>query len=148
MIWVPIVLMLFFLGLAIGNSFAQMFMIEGHIKIAKDDFKGQASMYFRSFGPLIIDAIATVFLTVVTVKSQKKFIKDMQEKEEAINSVARSEIKVEQAFDQAAIDRENAKVQQERVRMDNELLRELTRKRNNDTLGGDSGSKGRYGGGW
>ncbi len=106
-------------------------------------------MYFRSFGPLIIDAIATVFLTVVTVKSQKKFIKDMQEKEEAINSVARSEIKVEAAFDQAAIDRENARVEQERKRMDKELLRELTKRRNDDTLGGgDSGSKGKYGGGW
>jgi len=148
LMWVPIVLTLFFLGLAVGNSFAQMFMIEGHIKIAKDDFKGQASMWFRSFGPLLIDSIATVFLTVVTVKSQRKFIKDMQEKEAAIQSVAHSEIKVEAAFDQASIDRENAKVQQERVRMDNELLRELTRRRNNDTLGGDSGSKGRYGGGW
>jgi hypothetical protein len=146
-IWIPIVLALFFVGLAVGNSFAQMFMIEGHIKIAASDFKGQASIWFRSFGPLLIDSIATVFLTVVTVKSQKKFIKDMQEKEEAINSVARSEIKVEAAFDQASIDRENARVEQERKRMDNELLRELTRKRNQDTLG-DSGNKGRYGGSW
>jgi len=148
MMWVPIALTILFVALAVGNSFAQMFMMEGHIKIAKDDFKGQASMYFRSFGPLLIDSIATIFLTVVTVKSQRKFIKDMQEKEATIQSVAHSEIKVEQAFDQAAIDRENAKVQQERVRMDNELLRELTRRRNNDTLGGDSGSKGKYGGGW
>ena len=143
----PVILAIFFLGLAVGNSFAQMFLMEGHITIAKDDFKGQASMYFRSFGPLIIDTIATIFLTVVTVKNQRKFIKDMQEKEAAIEAVARSEIKVEAAFDQAAIDRENAKVQQERVRMDNELLRELTKRRNDDTLGG-GGSKGKYGGGW
>ena len=146
-IWIPIALAVFFVGLAIGNSFAQMFLMEGHVKIAADDFKGQASIYFRSFGPLLIDSIATVFLTVVTVKSQKKFIKDMQEKEEAINNVARSEIKVETAFDQAAIDRENARVDQERKRMDNELLRELTKRRNDDTLGGGgSGNKGRYGG--
>src|SRR5204863_3246638 len=110
--WVPIALTILFLGLAIGNSFAQMFMIEGHIKIASNDFKGQASMWFRSFGPLFIDSIATIFLTVVTVRSQRKFIKDMQEKEAAINSVARSEIKVEAAFDQAAIDRENARNEQ------------------------------------
>lgn len=146
-IWIPIVLALFFVGLAVGNSFAQMFLMEGHVKIAADDFKGQASIYFRSFGPLLIDSIATVFLTVVTVKSQKKFIKDMQEKEEAINNVARSEIKVESAFDQAAIDRENARVEQERKRMDNQLLQELTRRRNEDTLGGGS-SKGKYGGSW
>src|SRR2546429_3859654 len=151
MLWVPIVLAFFFVGLATGNAFAQMFMIEGHIKIAADDFKGQSSIWFRSFGPLLIDSIATIVLTVVTVKSQKKFIKDMQEKEEAINNVARSEIKVESAFDQASIDRENAQVEQERRRMDNELLRELTRRRNRDTLGDDdnpkdSGKRGRHGG--
>ena len=146
MAW-PIILSVLFLGLAIGNSFAQMFMIDSHIKIAKDDFKGQASLYFRSFGPLVIDVIATIFLTVVNVKNLQKFIKDMQQKEEAINSVSHSEIKVESAFDAADIARENAKSEQERKRMDNELLRELTKRRNDDTLGGGgSGDKGRYGG--
>src|SRR5882762_1081781 len=150
MVW-PIVLAVLFFALAVGNSFAQMFMIDSHIKIANNDFKGQASLYFRSFAPLVIDLIATIFLTIVTVKNQRKFIKDMQEKEEAINSVARSEIKVEAAFDQAAIDRENARTEQERKRMDNELLRELTKRRNNDTLGGDdnpkdNGRRGRHGG--
>jgi hypothetical protein len=72
----------------------------------------------------------------------------MQQKEAGIQAVARSEIAVDMAFNQAAIDRENAAMQQERTRMDNELLRELTRKRNVDTLGSDSGSKGKYGGGW
>jgi len=147
MAW-PIILSVLFLALAVGNSFAQMFMIDSHIKIAKDDFKGQASLYFRSFAPLIIDVIATIFLTVVNVKNLQKFIKDMQGKEEAINSVAHSEIKVEMAFVEADIHRENAQTEQERKRMDNELLRELTRRRNNDTLGGDSGNKRQFGGGW
>lgn len=146
MAW-PIILSVLFIALAVGNSFAQMFMIDNHIKIAKDDFKGQASLYFRSFGPLVIDVIATIFLTVVNVKNLQKFIKDMQAKEEAINSVSHSEIKVEAAFDEADIARENARNDQERKRMDNELLRELTRRRNDDTLGG-GGSKGRFGGGW
>jgi hypothetical protein len=146
MAW-PIILAGLFLALAVGNSFAQMFMIDSHIKIEPTDFKAQASLYFRSFAPLIIDVIATIFLTIVTVKNQRKFIKDMQEKEAAIEAVARSEIKVEAAFDQAVIDRENAKNEQERKRMDNELLRELTKRRNDDTLGG-GGSKGKYGGGW
>ena len=73
----------------------------------------------------------------------------MQEKEAAIDAVARSEIKVEAAFDQAAIDRENARTEQERKRMDNELLRKLTERRNRDTLGDDdrdSGRRGRHGG--
>ena len=148
MAW-PIILAVLFFALAVGNSFAQMFMIDSHIKIASGDFKGQASLYFRSFGPLVIDVIATIFLTVVTVKNQRKFIKDMQEKEAAIEAVARSEIKVEAAFDQAQIDRENAQVEQERRRMDNELLRKLTERRNRDTLdddGRDSGRRGRHGG--
>jgi hypothetical protein len=91
--------------------------------------------------------IATIFLTVVNVKNLQKFIKDMQAKEESINSVAHSEIKVEMAFVEADIHRENAQTEQERKRMDNELLRELTRRRNDDTLGG-GGSKGKFGGGW
>jgi hypothetical protein len=143
----PIILGLLFLGLAIGNSFAQMYLIDSHVKLAANDLKGQASLYFRSFGPLVIDTIATIFLSVVTVKNLRKFIKDMQAKEEGIHAVSRSEIAVQSAFDQAAIDRENARSDQERKRMDNELLKELTRRRNDDTLGG-GGSSSKYGGGW
>jgi hypothetical protein len=144
-IWVPLVLGFLFLGVAVGNSFAQVYMIESHIKIANSDIAGRVSMIFRSFGPLVIDVIATLFLSIVTVKNLQKFLKTMQEKEVGIAAVARSEIAIDKAFDQAAIDRENAKSEQERKRMDNELLRELTRRRNQETLG-DSGSKGRYGG--
>ncbi len=145
--FIPIILAILFLGLAVGNSFAQIYLIEGHIKIANNDIPGHVSMIFRSFTPLVVDVIATIFLSVVTVKNLQKFLKDMQQKEAGIQAVARSEIAVDMAFNQAAIDRENAAMQQERTRMDNELLRELTRKRNNDTLGGDSGSsKGRFGG--
>jgi len=145
--FVPITLAILFLALAIGNSFAQIYLIEGHIKIADKDIAGHVSMIFRSFTPLVVDVIATIFLSVVTVKNLQKFLKDMQQKEAGIQAVARSEIAVDMAFNQAAIDRENAAMQQERTRMDNELLRELTRKRNDDTLGGGgSGSKGRYGG--
>ncbi len=145
-VW-AIVLAVLFVALAVGNSFAQIYLIEGHIKIAKDDVAGHISMIFRSFAPLVIDVIATIFLSVVTVKNLQKFLKDMQQKEAGIQSVARSEIAIDAAFNQAQIDRENAAMRQERERLDNELLRELTRKRNNETLG-DSGSKGRYGGGW
>jgi len=147
--FVPIILGLLFLGLAVGNSFAQIYLIEGHIKIAKGDIAGQVSMIFRSFTPLVVDVIATIFLSVVTVRNLQKFLANMQQKEVGIQAVARSEIAVEKAFDQAQIDRENAAMQQERHKMDNELLRELTRRRNDDTLGGGgSGSKGKYGGGW
>ena len=136
-----------FVALAVGNSFAQMFLIEGHIKLAANDTAGHISMYFRSFTPMIVDIIATIFLSVVTVKSLQKFVKDMQQKEQAISEVARSEIAVEKAFDQADIDRENAKAIQERTREDNKLLRELTLQRNREILGG-GGKGGNFGGGW
>ena len=64
-----------------------MYLIEGPVKIADNDFKGQASLYFRSFGPLVIDSIATIFLSVVTIRNLRKFIKDMQAKEEGIHAV-------------------------------------------------------------
>jgi hypothetical protein len=140
-------LSILFVALAVGNSFAQMFLIEGHIKLAASDTAGHISMYFRSFTPMIVDIIATIFLSVVTVKSLQKFVKDMQQKEQAISEVARSEIAVEKAFDQADIDRENAKAIQERTREDNKLLRELTLQRNREILGG-GGKGGNFGGGW
>jgi hypothetical protein len=150
---VPIILGLLFLGLAVGNSFAQIYLIEGHIKIAANDTAGQISMIFRSFTPLVVDVIATIFLSVVTVKNLQKFLKDMQQKEVGIQSVARSEIAVEAAFNQAEIDRENARMRQERDRMDGDLLKQLTMRRNRETLGNDdddspkdNGRKGRHGG--
>lgn len=149
--FIPIILGLLFLSLAIGNSFAQIYLIEGHVKIKADDTAGQISMIFRSFTPLVVDVIATIFLSVVTVKNLQKFLKDMQQKEAGIQSVARSEIAVEAAFNQAEIDRENARMRQERDRMDSELLKELTMRRNRETLGDDdnpkdTGRKGRHGG--
>jgi hypothetical protein len=128
--FVPIILGLLFLGLAVGNSFAQIYLIEGHIKIAASDTAGHISLIFRSFTPLVVDVIATIFLSVVTVRNLQKFLKDMQQKEVGIQSVARSEIAVEAAFNQAEIDRENARMRQERDRMDSELLRKEPLKNN------------------
>jgi hypothetical protein len=144
----PIAIGLLFLSLAIGNSFAQTYLIEGHIHIASGDIAGQVSMIFRSFAPLVIDVISTIFLSVVTVRNLQKFLKDMQHKETGIQAVARSEIAIDAAFNQAAIDRENSAMQQERHRMDNELLRDLTRRRNQEISGNDSdsGKSGRHGG--
>lgn len=148
--FIPIILALLFLGLAVGNSFAQIYLIEGHIKITANDVPGHISMIFRSFTPLVVDVIATIFLSVVTVRNLQKFLKDMQQKESGIQAIARSEIAVDMAFNQADIDRENARMKQERDRMDNELLRDLARKRNRETVGDDDRSdnnrKGRYGG--
>jgi len=149
----PIGIGILFLGLALGNSFAQVYLIEGHVKLASNDTAGHISLIFRSFAPLVIDVIATIFLSIVTIRNLQKFLKDMQHKEAGIQAVARSEIAIDAAFNQAAIDRENAAMQQERHRMDNELLRDLTRRRKREVAGDDdsnsrrdSGSRGRHGG--
>src|SRR5258708_6683454 len=152
MVW-PIGIGMLLLGLALGNSFAQVYLIEGHVKLASNDTAGHISLIFPSFAPLVIDVIATIFLSIVTIRNLQKFLKDMQHKEAGIQAVARSEIAIDAAFNQAAIDRENAAMQQERHRMDNELLRDLTRRRNRELAGDDdsnsrkdSGSRGRHGG--
>ncbi len=142
-VWIAITLASLFILLAVGNAFATIYLVETHINLAKADMAGHISVWFRSFGPLVIDISATIFLSVVTVKNLSKYLQDMQAKAAGIQSVARSEIAVEAAFDQAAIDRENARVQQERTRMDNELLKQLTLRRNEETLNG-GGRHGRW----
>jgi hypothetical protein len=142
-VWVAATLSSLFIILAIGNAFATIYLVETHINLGKADMAGHISVWFRSFGPLVIDVSATIFLSVVTVKNLSKYLQDMQAKAAGIQSVARSEIAVEAAFDQAAIDRENARVQQERTRMDNEVLKQLTMRRNEETLNG-GGRHGRW----
>jgi hypothetical protein len=85
-----------FVILAVGNAFATMYLVEKHID-STNKF-AMVSMYFRSFGPLIIDVSATIFLSVVIVKNLQKFLADMQTKSVAVATVAQSEIAVDNAF--------------------------------------------------
>lgn len=155
--WICAVLGFLFLGLAVGNSFAQMYLIEGHIKVAKADTAGQISMIFRSFTPMTVDIIATIFLSVVTVKNLQKFLRDKQQEAMAIRSGAEAEIAVDEAFQAAERRRREAEAEQRRKDEQLDTMQEFYRIQNQKLIQdarsklldeGDNGRKGRYGGSW
>ena len=144
-----------FLALAIGNAFATMYLVEKHVDTANKF--AMVSMYFRSFGPLIIDVVSTVFLSVVIVKNLQKFLADMQTKSVAVATVAQAEIAVKSAFSKAAQDKQNAQFEMDEKRERSETIQKFYRIQNQKLLqdaesklleGPDSGNKGKYGGGW
>jgi hypothetical protein len=148
-------LALLFVALAVGNSFAQMFLIEGHVKLAANDTAGHISMYFRSFTPMIVDIIATIFLGVVTVKNLQKFLKDKQQEAMAIRSGAEAEIAVDEAFQSADRRRREAEAEQRRKDEQLDTMQEFYRIQNQKLIQdarsklldeGPSDRGGRYGG--
>ncbi len=157
-----VVLASLFLALAVGNSFAQMFLIEGHIKLAPDDTAGHISMYFRSFTPMTVDIISTIFLSVVTVKNLQKFLKDKQQEAMAVRAGAEAEIAVDEAFQAAERRRREAESEQRRkdeqldtmqefYRIQNQrLLQDARKKLIDDDASDDRRDKNRRGGygGW
>ncbi len=152
-----VILASLFLALAVGNSFAQMFLIEGHIKLAKDDTAGHISLLFRSFTPMTVDIIATIFLGVVTVKNLQKFLADKAKEAQAIRAGADAEIAVQEAFQAANRRKNDAESEQRRKDEQNETMQEFYRIQNQRLLQdarsklldeGDNGRKGRYGGSW
>ena len=101
-------LSLVFLLLSVGNSFAQIFLIEKHLSIGKGDTVGEISVIFRSFGPLVIDVISTIYLAVATVKNLQKYLADQRAKIVAVRDVNQVNIEMEQTNIKAAIDRQTA----------------------------------------
>jgi hypothetical protein len=152
-----VILSVLFLALAVGNSFAQMYLIEGHIKLAADDTAGHISLVFRSFTPMTVDIIATIFLGVVTVKNLQKFLADKTKEAQAIRAGAEAEIAVDEAFQAAERRRREAEAEQRRKDEQLDTMQEFYRIQNQKLLQdarsklldeGDNGRKGRYGGAW
>jgi hypothetical protein len=150
-----IILASLFVGLAVGNSFAQIFLIEGHVKLKADDITGHASMIFRSFGPLIIDLSATIYLSVASVKNLQKYLADMRQKQVAIRDVNQVNNDIDAANLKAAIDREmmlsDMESKKNRANFWNEherLTQQAMLEQNRQKLigSGDSEGRGRYGG--
>lgn len=150
-------LSLLFVGLAVGNSFAQMFLIEGHIKLADNDTAGHISLVFRSFTPMIVDIIATIFLGVVTVKNLQKFLADKTKEAQAIRAGAEAEIAVDEAFQAAERRKREAESEQRRkdeqmgtmqefYRIQNQKLLQDARAKLLDGPDSDTSGRGRYGG--
>lgn len=151
-----VVLGLLFLGLATGNSFATMFLVEQHLNISANHF-AMVSMYFRSFTPMTVDIIATIFLSVVTVKNFQKFLKDKTAEAAAIRAGAEAEIAVDDAFQAAARRKRDAEAEQRRkdeqmdtmqefYRIQNQKLLQDARAKLLDSPDSDTTGRGRYGG--
>ena len=102
-----IVMGLLFLVLGIGNSFAQLFLINQHVSIG-DSLPAQIGLYFRAFGPMIIDVISTMYLSVVGVRNLKKYLADQREKITAVKDVNAINIELDQAHLNAAMQKQNA----------------------------------------
>ena len=137
-------LTILFLLLATGNSFATMYLIEQHV--GTTNRFAVISMYFRSFTPMTVDIIATIFLGIATVKSFQKFLRDKQQEAAAVRSGAEANIAVDEAFQAAARRKDEADTMQEFYRIQNQkLLRDARSKLLDED---DRGSKGKFGGGW
>ncbi len=102
-----ITLALLFLVLGIGNSCAQLFLIDQHISTGTN-VPAMFGVYFRAFGPMIIDVISAAYLAVVGVRSLKKYLADQREKITAVRDVSAIHIELDQAHLKAAMDKQNA----------------------------------------
>lgn len=153
-VYLCVVLIVLFLALGIGNSFAQIFLIDQHVKVL--DTAGLIAIWFRALAPLIIDIIATIYLAVVGVRNLKKYLADQREKIAAVRDVNAVNIEMEQTQIKAAIDKQSAlmdmqsKAQRastwnEIERMQSQAMIEQARKNMLDS--GDNGGsyrRGRY----
>lgn len=102
-----ITLALLFLVLGIGNSCAQLFLIDQHIAM-KAGSPAMFGVYFRAFGPMVIDVISAAYLSVVGIRSLKKYLADQREKITAVRDVSAIHIELDQAHLKASMDKQNA----------------------------------------
>jgi hypothetical protein len=100
------VLSLLFLLLAIGNALTQDVLLYHLIPQTTTD--EQVSVWFRSFGPSIFDILATIFISIVGVRSLKKYLADQREKIHATREVNLIHIEMDKTTLQAEIDRQSA----------------------------------------
>lgn len=99
-------LIVLFICLGIGNSFAQIFLIDQHLQVS--DLPGKVAVGFRAGAPLVIDVIATVYLSVVGVRSLKKYLADQRAKIEAVRDVNQINIELDSTTIKAAIEKQSA----------------------------------------
>src|SRR5258708_5437943 len=101
-----VTLIILFVALGVGNSFAQIFLIDKHLKVT--DLPAKVAGAFGAGAPLLIDVIATVYLSVVGVRSLKKYLADQRAKIEAVRDVNQINIELDSAQIKAAIDKQSA----------------------------------------
>jgi len=145
---------LFFLLVSIGNAVALLVVMEQAKTLSLSDPATTTAILVRSFGPLILDIAATVYLAIANVRSLKKYIADQRKKIEAVRDVNAVNIDLDQTNMKAAIDRVQAisemEAKQQRMNTFNEaerltqqaVIESMRRKLDNSE---DSGGRSRYG---
>lgn len=140
-------LLLVFLGVAVGSAISQQVLLYNSLPMAT--FGQQVSVWFRSFGPSVVDMLSAIFLSVVGVKNLKKYLADQREKIHAVREVSLVHIEMDKTSLQAAIDQQSAlqdmKSKSKRAdtwnkieEMQSEAMIEQARR----NMGGDNGGSG------
>jgi hypothetical protein len=100
------ILAILFLLLAIGNAITQDVLLYHALPQSTAD--QQIAVLFRSFGPSIVDVLATIFISVVGVRNLKKYLADQREKIHAVREVNLVHIEMDKTTLQAELDRQSA----------------------------------------
>lgn len=149
----------FFLAVSVANAFALLFLLEsgGFASVTSGSFAASVAVLGRSFGPLILDIGAAIYLSIANVRSLKKYLADSRQKIQAVKEVNAVNIELDEATMKAALDRVQAvsemKGKQQRMETLNEAER-LThqaviasmKKKLMDDNGDDRSGRSRYGG--
>ncbi|HLG76646.1 MAG TPA: hypothetical protein VKX46_09530 [Ktedonobacteraceae bacterium] len=101
-----IVLALFFLFVSVLNAFVLLFLLEQGM--SWDNFTGEIAVWGRSFGPLVLDLICTIYLSVANVRSLHKYLAEQRQKIQAVKDVNAVNLELDEANMRAALERVQA----------------------------------------
>ena len=99
-------LALFFLFVSVLNAFVLLFLLEQGM--SWDNFTGEIAVWGRSFGPLVLDLICTIYLSVANVRSLHKYLAEQRQKIQAVKDVNAVNLELDEANMRAALERVQA----------------------------------------
>lgn len=120
-----IIVAAFFVVLSLANGFALLFLLEQGVPMT--DPVAFVGVVARSFGTFIIDLGCTIYLSVSSVRSLRKYLADQRQKIVALRDANQTEIEMEQTQIQAAMHRQGSimdmQSKQQRAQTWNEIER-------------------------
>lgn len=99
--------LILFIVIGAGSAVAQ-FVLLSSLQTHRSS-AWQTAIVFRSIVPSLFDVAAAVFLAIYTRKNLEKFLREQTKKEEAIEQMSKSDIRIEEAYSEA----ENRRAQKE-----------------------------------
>ncbi len=88
-----------FVVVSVASGLAQWYVATLHLSPATS--AGQAALAFRVAMPVAIDLASMLYLSIMKLKSLKRYLAEMAQKAEAIEQVNKSHLRVEQAQQEA-----------------------------------------------